>query len=93
MKGLRGTAFDPFGRMGERKMERALIVQYEADLDAILAGPATAKAAMVALAELPLSIRGYGPVKAENEAKAMKQREELLAEIRAGGTSQPIAAE
>lgn len=36
MKGLRGTPFDPFGYSAERKMERALIQQYEADLKAVM---------------------------------------------------------
>ena len=31
MKRLRGTPFDPFGRTAERRMERALITQFEAD--------------------------------------------------------------
>ena len=49
--------------------------------------------AIVALAELPLQIRGFGPVKAANESKAAKRREEILAAIRDGGASLPRAAE
>ena len=66
-------------------MERALIRQYEADMAEVLAKvtPATRDIA-VALAELPLKIRGFGPVKAANEAKAAKEREALLAGFRAG---------
>ena len=41
--------------------------------------------ALVALAELPLDIRGFGPVKAKNEAQAAKRREALLAALRDGG--------
>ncbi|MFY0596020.1 MAG: indolepyruvate ferredoxin oxidoreductase family protein [Cognatishimia sp.] len=83
MKGLRGTAFDIFGRTAERKMERALIAQYEQDMDAILAKQGEqAHEAAIALAELPLQIKGYGPVKEANEAKAAKRREELLAALR-----------
>jgi len=93
-KGLRGTAFDPFGRTAERKMERALIAQYEQDMETVLAhlSPETLDVA-VALAELPLSIRGFGPVKEANEAKAAKNREELLAQLRSGGSPQLEAAE
>ncbi|TFL18226.1 indolepyruvate ferredoxin oxidoreductase family protein [Jannaschia formosa] len=93
-KGLRGTPFDPFGRTAERKMERALIAQYEADMAEALgkATPATMEA-VVALAELPLQIRGFGPVKAANEAKAAKRREELLSVIWAGGAPLSRAAE
>jgi len=86
LKMLRGTPLDPFGRSEERRMERALIRQYEADMKEVLAEvtPETRDIA-VAIAELPLKIRGFGPVKAENEAKAAKEREALLASFRAGG--------
>ncbi|WP_270729950.1 indolepyruvate ferredoxin oxidoreductase family protein [Shimia sp. Alg240-R146] len=84
-KRLRGTAFDPFGRHPERKMERALIAQYEADMaDVIGKFGAGAPEAAIALAELPLEIRGFGPVKIENEAKAAKRREALLVELQQG---------
>ena len=94
LKPLRGTPFDPFGRTEERRMERALIKQYEADMRAVLPEvSAGTRDAVLALAELPLQIRGFGPVKAANEAKAAKRREELLAVIRAGGTDRAQAAE
>ncbi len=84
MKRLRGTRWDIFGRTQERKMERALIAQYEADMVEIapFVRPDTLDAA-VALARLPLDIRGFGPVKHENALKAAKRREELLAALRA----------
>ncbi len=37
MRGLRGTALDPFGRSEERKTERALIGEYRAAIDEVLA--------------------------------------------------------
>ncbi len=77
LKRLRGTPLDPFGYSAERKMERALIKQYEGDLKRIKG--ATNQGAAIALAELPLQIRGFGPVKEANERKAAKRREELLA--------------
>ena len=94
LKALRGTPLDPFGRTEERRMERALIKQYEADLADVLPKltPDT-RDAIIALAELPLHIRGFGPVKAANEAKAAKRREELLSVIHAGGTDRAQAAE
>ncbi len=94
MKGLRGTPLDPFGRTAERKMERALIKQYEADM-ADLAGKLSPEVmdAAVALAELPLKIRGFGPVKAESEAKAAKQREALLDQIANPKAAMATAAE
>ncbi|WP_417743677.1 indolepyruvate ferredoxin oxidoreductase family protein [Salipiger sp.] len=94
LKGLRGTPFDPFGRTTERRMERALIAQYERDMDEVLPmlTPET-RDAIVALAELPLKIRGFGPVKEANEREAAKRREELLAVIRDGGEAMAKAAE
>ncbi len=93
-KALRGTPLDPFARSHDRKLERALIRQYEADMDEVLAGytPAS-KGAATELARLPLQIRGFGPVKAANAEAAGKRREELLAEFRAGGTPAAQAAE
>ena len=86
LKALRGTPFDPFGRTAERKMERALIKQYQKDMQAVLPKlTAETRDAIVALAALPLDIRGFGPVKEANEAKAAKRREELLAVIKQGG--------
>ena len=94
MKGLRGTPLDPFGRTSERKMERALIKQYESDMAEVLPLlTEQTRDAIVALAELPLQIRGFGPVKEANEVKAAKRREELLSVIRAGGTKTSKAAE
>ncbi len=81
---LRGTPFDPFGRTAERRMERALIAEYEADMAEVLQimRPDTRDAA-IALAALPREIRGFGPVKEANARKAAKRREELLAVLRA----------
>jgi indolepyruvate ferredoxin oxidoreductase len=94
MKGLRGTPLDIFGYTAERKMERALIKQYEADMRAVLPKLTDqTREAIVALAELPLQIRGFGPVKQANETKAAKRREELLSVIRSGGPQMAKAAE
>ena len=93
-KMLRGTPFDPFGRTEERRMERALIKQYEADMrDWLTKAKPDAMDALVALAELPLQIRGFGPVKHAAAAKAEKRREELLVVLRAGGAGLTHAAE
>jgi len=91
---LRGTPFDPFGYTAERKMERSLIRQYESDMSEVLKSlsPAT-RDAVIALAELPLQIRGFGPIKQANEKTAAKRREELLSTIRAGGPQMLRAAE
>ncbi len=93
MKVLRGTPFDPFGRLPERKMERALIKQYEGDMNLLLTQAEKNPEAAVALAELPLQIRGFGPVKEANEAKAAKRREELLEALKQGDKGYSRAAE
>jgi indolepyruvate ferredoxin oxidoreductase len=94
LKGLRGTRLDPFGYLPERRLERALIAQYEADMAEVLAAltPATLGVARE-LAELPLSIRGFGPLKEAAAKAAATRREALLATFRAGGTPQQHAAE
>jgi indolepyruvate ferredoxin oxidoreductase len=79
-KVLRGTPFDPFGRTAERRMERALIAEYEADMELLVVQAPTEAA--IALARLPLEIKGFGPVKAANAAKAAKRRAECWAAIR-----------
>ncbi len=83
MKRLRGTPFDPFGRTAERRMERALIKQFEGDMKALIKAGQLDGDAAIALARLPLSIRGFGPVKDANAQKAAKQREAILAELKA----------
>jgi len=94
MKVLRGTWFDPFGQTAERRMERALIRQYEADLAEVLPQLTdTTREAIVAWAELPLHIRGFGPVKEANRRRAALRREELLAVIRSGGEQLDHAAQ
>ena len=93
MKRLRGTPLDPFGRSEERRMERALIAQYEADMEEVARLAPGNPDAAVALAELPIQIRGYGPVKAANAATAATRREELLAALRAGEAPAAQAAE
>jgi indolepyruvate ferredoxin oxidoreductase len=93
LKGLRGTPLDLFGYTAERRMERGLIRQYERDLAEVLKDPGRNMDAAVALAELPLSIRGFGPVKEANAKAAAARREELLAAFRAGDAPRRQAAE
>jgi indolepyruvate ferredoxin oxidoreductase len=83
-KRLRGTGLDLFGRQAERRWEQALIGQYEADIHAALQAlsPATLET-VLGLAEIPDLIRGFGPVKEANRAKAMAKRETLLAHLQA----------
>ncbi|MCV6592503.1 MAG: indolepyruvate ferredoxin oxidoreductase family protein [Silicimonas sp.] len=84
MKVLRGTPFNPFGYTGERKMERALIREYEAQMKEVLADPGRNIAAGRALAEWPMEVRGFGPVKEANAEQARKRAASLLQAFRDG---------
>ncbi|CUH81728.1 indolepyruvate ferredoxin oxidoreductase [Tritonibacter multivorans] len=92
LKGLRGTPLDIFGYTQERKMERALIKQFEADMQEWL-DKAKDPEALKALAELPLQIRGFGPVKQASELEAAKRREEILLRLRTPANPLQEAAE
>lgn len=82
-KGLRGTVLDIFGRTEERRTERALIAEYRADVEALLAGlNATNHALAVEIAGIPEQIKGFGHVKERNLAAARSRREGLLQQWR-----------
>ncbi len=92
LRALRGTPLDVFGYSAERRMERDLIRQYERDMAEVLERLTPGRMdAAVALAELPLSIRGFGPVKAANAEKAAARRTELLAALRGDGAARQAA--
>ncbi|MEQ8333415.1 indolepyruvate ferredoxin oxidoreductase family protein [Nisaea sp.] len=79
LKGLRGTAFDPFGRTEERRTERRLIEDYFTDMEEVVRGLSSENhAAAVTLATVPEHIRGYGHVKERHLTKAATRREEAL---------------
>ena len=87
-KGLRGSALDIFGRTEERRMERALIVEYRDTISGLLSAlNDTNLAQAVAIASLPEEIRGYGHVKERHFEAAKKKRELLLAAFQAPGVS------
>ena len=88
LKGLRGTPFDPFGYLAERKAERRALADYEALLDEMVAGLTRERhATAVALAALPEKIRGYGHVRAATVAATAPERDALLAAFRADGAA------
>jgi len=66
-KVLRGTPFDIFGNTEEREMERALIGEYVASLDEVLAKLNVDNHSLaLEIANLPDTIKGFGHVKARN---------------------------
>jgi indolepyruvate ferredoxin oxidoreductase len=82
MRHLRGTVLDPFGRTAERRAERALIRQFEGDMDRVLSRVGDHNAATaLALLDLANQIRGYGPVKASAIEEVAKKRAKLIEEM------------
>jgi indolepyruvate ferredoxin oxidoreductase len=82
LKGLRGTAFDPFGYTTERRTERELITWYEGLIDRMLGQlDAAHLPELVAIAKAPMDIRGYGPVKDTAIAKVKPEVERLLTNL------------
>jgi indolepyruvate ferredoxin oxidoreductase len=94
LKGLRGTAFDPFGYAQERRSERALIADYQALLAEIMERltPENHHLA-VGLAVIPDKIRGYGHIKARSLQAAKADEAALLAQFRSGAPVLLKAAE
>ncbi|MFO1304616.1 MAG: indolepyruvate ferredoxin oxidoreductase family protein [Burkholderiales bacterium] len=85
MRGLRGSALDVFRHSAERRADRELLAQYESDVRAVLdvmRGPhgRAKRGVAMALASLPMEIRGYGHVRMRAIEKA---RAEAIA-LRAG---------
>ena len=79
LRRLRGTPFDVFGYTAERRMERALIVEYEQLVERVLAGLDDANHdTAVALLSLPEKICGFGHVKEKNLEEVSKERAALL---------------
>jgi indolepyruvate ferredoxin oxidoreductase len=81
LKGLRGTPLDLFGRTPERRAERALIAQYRASIEQVIAS-LTGQNHSVALevARLPDRIKGFGHVKDRNLAAARIEWDRLMHE-------------
>jgi len=83
LRRFRGTVLDPFSKTAERRMERALIGEYEAIIAELLGGLAQYNHSLaVELAELPERIRGYGHVKDRHVVAAKNKEAELLAAFR-----------
>jgi indolepyruvate ferredoxin oxidoreductase len=92
LKGLRGTAFDPFGRSAERRGERALIGEYRACIEELLASlDATKLAQAIEIASIPEEIRGYGHVKDRHLAAARTKWQRLMAQWRQPGVKSAAA--
>jgi indolepyruvate ferredoxin oxidoreductase len=87
LKGLRGTAFDIFGKTAERKMERALIEDYLNTMILVsnklnVDNHKTLLPTALELANIPESIKGYGHVKEKNMVAARVKWEGLLGQVK-----------
>ncbi|WP_435593030.1 indolepyruvate ferredoxin oxidoreductase family protein [Nocardia sp. bgisy118] len=88
MRRVRGTRFDPFGMAEVRKQERALIAEYRALVEELLAELRPENHALaVEIADLPDMIRGYESIKLANVDRYRARVAELLDTYRA---AQPV---
>jgi len=79
LKGLRGTAFDIFGRTEERRTERRLVAEYVETLEEMLRGLSIDNLKLaVEIASIPEDIRGFGHVKMLHLKKAREREARLL---------------
>jgi len=82
LKGLRGTALDPFGYAEIRRVERQLIGEYRQMIETVLArlGLANHDAA-VTIALLPDEIRGYERIKLDNVKRFRDKAARLISKL------------
>ncbi|MBI1355249.1 MAG: indolepyruvate ferredoxin oxidoreductase family protein [Acidobacteria bacterium] len=81
-KRLRGTAFDPFGRLASRRLERELVGWYRETVESLLAGlTAVNRAQAVEIAQAPDGIRGYEGVKEASAARVRARVADQLARL------------
>jgi indolepyruvate ferredoxin oxidoreductase len=78
LRGLRGTFLDPFRGNDERQRALRDIAAYERDIERVLAEVTPARmTAAVAIADLPASIRGYGPVRERTVGQVVARKDKL----------------
>ncbi|HXK22804.1 MAG TPA: indolepyruvate ferredoxin oxidoreductase family protein [Myxococcota bacterium] len=82
-KRLRGTPLDVFGRTAHRRIERALIGEYETTIDELLGSLSAGNHELaVEIASIPEHIRGYDLVKEAHLRSAKAREAELLEKFR-----------
>ncbi|MFW5823379.1 MAG: indolepyruvate ferredoxin oxidoreductase family protein [Marinobacter sp.] len=78
LRSLRGTPIDPFRYSADRKLDRALLKEYQALVSRIQEElNANNYDTFLQLAELPADVRGYGPVR-EQAAEAIREKQQQL---------------
>ena len=79
LKGLRGTAFDLFGRQKERRQERQLIKDYFALVDTLLGNLKHENYNQaIEIAALPMMIKGFGYIKEQNIERYQQQLDVMV---------------
>ena len=82
LRGLRGTALDPFRNSAEARLGRQILADYEADIEFALAHWSDDKAGSIsALLAQPDQIRGYGHIRERHVNAVNLKRAELRAAI------------
>ncbi|MFT5442610.1 MAG: indolepyruvate ferredoxin oxidoreductase [Myxococcota bacterium] len=85
LKFLRGTPFDIFGYLPDRKLERRLVEDYVATVAMLAAGlTSTNYELAVRIAGLPDKIRGYDHIKLESAETVAIEAEALMQKFNAG---------
>jgi indolepyruvate ferredoxin oxidoreductase len=93
LKGLRGGFFDPFRFGADRALERRHRAEYEHDLGLIKAVLTPGNFGLcLELARLPVTVRGFGPIRQEAFDQAAERRREILAALGPTGSGK-LAAE
>jgi len=78
LRGLRGTALDPFRHSADRKLDRALLADYRQLAERISRELSSDNhETFLQLAELPADVRGFGPVR-EQAVEAVRERQQQL---------------
>jgi indolepyruvate ferredoxin oxidoreductase len=90
MRFLRGSFLDPFAYSRDRKLDRALLAEYEDAIEAVLRNLGdTNHDVAVQLAALPDEIRGFGHIRERYAAHARTHRADLLAKLQGASSPTP----
>ena len=85
MRGLRGSVFDPFRYSADRRLDRALLADYQQLVERIARElNAGNYDTFLQLAELPSEVRGFGPVREQAAEAIQAKRQQLLKDLESG---------